>query len=191
LQCDSSLGCIAQPLSPCKASTTPQKSLLRIKDVADDTRDSFLWKWNDGEATSLAELGNPPGGDGYTVCVYDEAGPITLLFRAVVPGGGQCGTKPCWKAAGADAFRYRNSDGTPEGIVGARLESGTPGKAKVTGRGVHLSDRSAGLPAPPLAELLRVQLRGDNGLCLETRHDGSTILKNDGATGVFKARGAP
>jgi hypothetical protein len=191
LQCDAALGCVAQPLSPCKTSATPRKSLLRIKNDADDAKDSFLWKWNDGEATTLAELGDPPGGDDVSVCLYDESGPTTLLFRATMPGGALCGDEPCWKATGSVGFGYKNSDTTPEGVLVARLKSGTPAKAKVKGKGVHLSDRAAGLPSLPLAEQLRVQLQGANGLCLETLHDGSTVLKNDAAKGLFKARGAP
>jgi hypothetical protein len=75
----------------------------------------------------------------------------------------------------------------------AQLKSGAAGKAKakVKGKGVHLSDRAHGLPAPALPLPLRVQLQGENGLCLETRHDATSVLTNDASRGAFKARGVP
>jgi len=64
-------------------------------------------------------------------------------------------------------------------------------RSLLTGRGAHLSDRSYGLPSLPLPLPLRAQLHGASGLCLETRHEASGIVKNDPATGRFKARGTP
>lgn len=55
--------------------------------------------------------------------------------------------------------------------------------------GVHLSDRPHPLPAVPLPLPLRVQLQGAGGLCLETRHDSTSVLQNE--LGVFKAKSAP
>ena len=75
----------------------------------------------------------------------------------------------------------------------AKLEPGAAGDAKVLvqGKGVHLSDRPGALPVVPLPTSLRVQLRGDSGLCVETRHDAASVLKNDPVKGPFKARGVP
>jgi cysteine-rich repeat protein len=187
LTCDVTLGCVAQVQSPCKASTAPEKALVQLKNVSDDTKDRFAWLWNKGADTMLAELGDPPGGDDVSVCVYDES--ITtpvLLFRASLPDG------TSWVPT-ASGFLYKSDTATPEGATVGKLKEGAAGKAKakVKGKGAHLSDRAYRLPALPLPLPLRVQLRGENGLCLETRHDTSSVLKNDPASGVFKARGIP
>src|SRR5262249_41575331 len=135
--------------------------------------------------------GDPIGGDDYELCVFDDASP-TLLFRAVVAGGGVCDGNPCWTAGGQRTLRYRSST-SPEAVTMLRLRAGADGAAgaMVKAKGVHLSDHPAALPAPPLSLPLRVQLHGSNGLCLETRHTAMSVLKNDAAAGVFKARGAP
>ena len=183
--------CVPTPQAACRRSIAPVTSLVFIKQSAND---AITWLWKKGAATTLAELGDPVAGDGYTLCVFDESS-ITpgLLFRARVPGGGTCDGRPCWKPNDATGFGYKSKAATPEGIVVAKLTSGSDGKAKAVlkGKGVHLSDRPNGLPALPLATPLRAQLLGGGGLCLETTFDASSVVKNDGVRGVFKARGTP
>src|SRR5262249_56027377 len=108
-------------------------------------------------------------------------------------GRGTWNEKACWKRKDTAGFSYKNKAATPEGITVTKLTSGPGGKAKAVleGKGVPLSDRPNGLPALPLATPLRVQLLGNGGLCLETTHDASGVVKNDAARGVFKARGTP
>ena len=180
--CGGSLGCVLEPQPVCKASTAPEKSIVQFKNDADDSNDRFLWLWNKGADTTLSELGNPPEA---TLCVYDESTATTaLLFRATVPAS------PPW-AATASGFLFNDAAAGAEGISLAQLKSGVAGKAKakVKGKGTHLSDRPYPLPAPALPLPLRVQLQGEGGLCLETRHDSSGVLRND--PGVFKAKGVP
>jgi len=186
--------CLPTPRTPCKDSLAPNQSLLSIKNRPDDATDKITWLWKTGAATALAELGNPVGGDDYVLCVYDESTtPPGLLFRALLPGGGSCGAGPCWKAKGAKGFSYKNLGATPEGITLTKLNSGEAGAAKAVlkGKGVHLSDRPLPLPAPMLPTPLRVQLHGAGGLCLETTHSAAGVVKNDPASGVFKAHGTP
>ena len=186
--------CVPTPHTPCKGSTAPNKSLLSINHGLDDTTDKITWLWKKGAATTTGELGNPAGSDGYVLCVYDQSTmPPGLLFRATLPGGGSCDGAPCWKAKGSTGFGYKNSAAMPQGVTLTRLKSGAAGAAKalLKGKGVHLSDRPFGLPAPLLPTPLRVQLLGDSGLCLETTHSAAGVVKNDAASGVFKARGTP
>jgi hypothetical protein len=165
--------------------------MLRFRNVADDSKDALLWSLKAGAATTLAEFGNPLGTDDYELCAYDESSPA-LLFRAVVAGGGTCDGQPCWNASGQRMLRYRSST-SPEGVTIVLLKSGPDGgtRAVVKAKGLHLSDHPAGLPVPPVALPLRVQLHGSSGLCLETRHTAASVVKNDAGSGVFKARGAP
>jgi len=186
--------CVPAPRTPCKSSTAPEKSTLLIENVANDANDTLTWQWKKGAITALAELGNPPGGDDSTLCVYDESmATPALLFRALVPGGGTCDGNPCWKTKGKSGFGYKNNAATPQGVTVAKLEPGAAGHAKVLvkGKGRHLSDRPSALPVLPLPTSLRVQLQGAGGLCMETRHDAASVLKNDPVKGLFKARGAP
>jgi cysteine-rich repeat protein len=183
--CDATLGCLLQPRPVCKFSLAPDRSLMLLKNPAGDRYDRFFWRWNKGATTTAAELGSPPGGDDVTMCIYDESTPTpALLFRATMPGGSG------WTADGS-GFEYESGDGTPEGMTSAQLKSGAAEKAKarVKGKGAHLSDRPHGLPAFPLPLPLRVQLHGENGLCLQTRHDAGSVVKNDAARSFFKARG--
>lgn len=185
--CDPTLGCVAVPQAVCKSSTVPARSLLSVKNDGDDSKDRFNWRWKKGTDTLLSELGNPPGGDDVSVCVYDESTATTsLLFRATIPGSA------LWTPI-ATGFRYRDPTAAADGMFVGSLKSATGGNArgKLKGEGVHLSDRAYGLPALPLPLPLRVQLHGENGLCLETRHDASSVLLNDPAQGRFEARGIP
>lgn len=193
LACVVGTGCAAEPRSPCKGSTMPDRSLLRFRNVAVDARDGLLWMLKGGEATALSEFGDPIGGDDYALCMFDESTPTpALLFRAVVAGGGMCDGQPCWNAIGDRTLRYRSST-SPEGVTALSLRSGDAGsmKATVKAKGVHLSDHPYPLPNPPMALPLRVQLQGSNGLCLETRHTSASVLRNSAGSPLFKARGAP
>jgi len=192
LACVVGSGCVSQPRSPCVGSTLPLRSLIRVKNDASDAKDNLAWLWNNGAATTLAQLGDPLAGDDYALCMYDESTPTpALMFRATVAGGGTCEGAPCWKAT-EQRLRYRSSS-SPEGITVVSLKSGAAGAAKavVKARGVHLSDHPYGLPSPPVTTPLRVQLHGSNGLCLETHHPPSSVFKNDPDLGLFKAVGAP
>ncbi len=185
-------GCVAIPRAPCKASSHPDRSLLSARNVGNDVEDVLAWTWKSGAATTLQELGNPPTGDGFVFCVYDESGPSTgLLFRAAVPGGGTCDGGPCWTPKGGAGFAYRDTLASPDGVLSAHVRSGEAASALIRARGVHLSDRPFGLPAPPLPTPLRVQLQGDAGFCAETRYGATGVLKNDPVRGGFKARGGP
>ena len=192
LACGAGGACVAAPRSPCKASARPEKSVLAFKNVADAEKDKLAWTWKRGAPTMLGELGDPPGGDGYVLCLYDETGVVpALLFRATVPGGGTCDGGPCWTPKSDRGFGYKNKAGAPDGVVSTRLRSGDPASAVVKGSGPLLSSHAYGLPSVPLSTPFRVQLQGDAGFCAETRYDASGVLKNDPAHGTFKARGVP
>jgi hypothetical protein len=181
--------CPASPRQDCLQSTEPAKSQLQLKDTGDNTGDQITWKWLKGEATAVADFGDPVNTDDYALCIYDESGPEpALLFGAVAPAGGTCAGKPCWTAAGA-GFKYGNKEAVPDGLTGIKLKAGSAGKAalQVKGKGEKLESWSAGFPSPPLGLPLRVQFQLSEGTCWETRHTASSVLKNVG--GTFAARG--
>ncbi len=191
LGCDSASGCVPSPRQDCRAPLKPRKAGLQVVDRSTNTKDVVKWKWPTGAATTGAELGDPTAGSGVTFCVFDESGTTpTLAFRATVPAGGTCGSRPCWKATGG-GYRFTNDAATGDGIRSLTMHAGAAGKARMTlaGKGAGLSGRAAGLPAPPLGLPLRAQLQVDGGACFETRHAPAGVREN--AAGVFKARGTP
>ena len=158
------------PLGGCKAAG---KSLLALKNNADDSKDKLTWKWLKGAATTLAELGTPTGATNYTLCVY--AGSAAAIVA--VPAGSD------WQATGTTGFKFKDPSGTPDGAQKASLKSGGSGKAKalVKGKGTNLPDTLA----PPLSLPVTVQLVNDsNSTCFEAVY--SSFIKND--VKQFKAK---
>lgn len=57
--------------------------------VTDFIGNRLQWAWSGGDATSLAELGDPSGTTRYDLCVWDgRAGVSTLVADLAVPDGG-------------------------------------------------------------------------------------------------------
>ncbi|HVO28210.1 MAG TPA: hypothetical protein VMW56_31775 [Candidatus Margulisiibacteriota bacterium] len=129
----------------------------------------------------MAELGDPTAGTTYTLCVYD--GTSKLAFWVSAPGGGTCGTRPCWKTT-RSGFKYSNSSKLPRGIRTVALTKGdVPGKAKITlsANGVNL----APLPLPlDQSAAVTVQLVNSSATCWEAVY--SSASRNDGA--AFEAK---
>src|SRR5262249_34789716 len=85
---DAEFGCPPLPYDGCLTPTVPLKSLLQIKNNADDTKDSILWKWKKGADTAFSALGDPRASDAYSFCVYDESGAAPVLaLAATAPAG--------------------------------------------------------------------------------------------------------
>src|SRR6185295_7880808 len=160
----------------------PLKSLLQIKNNADDTKDSVLWKWKKGADTPFSALGDPRATDAYSFCVYDESGTAPVLaLAATAPAGGTCLGVPCWKETGTSGFAYKNTPATPEGLTQVKIKSGIGAKpqATVKGKGTRLL-----LPGLPLAAPVRAQLHAATGECWEAVHD--VVVKSDAAQSKAK-----
>jgi cysteine-rich repeat protein len=183
-ECDGAGTCLqlAVPASGCFAPAESAKAVLQIKDKIPDSKDRLTWKWVRGAVTTIADFGDPLGGDDYTLCLYDESAPSVLL-RASAPAGGLCGSKPCWRATKL-GFKYIDRELTPDGLQKVDLRAGDfPGKAKIL---VAAKGDDLPMPALPLPLPLRVQLHGANGQCWEARFSATGLKKNDGLT--FKAK---
>jgi Tol biopolymer transport system component len=171
-------GCASLPLAACRAPIVSGKSTLQIKDNADDSKDSIQWTWRKGDATDVADFGDPVDTDGYAFCLYDEStGFPELVFESVAPAGELCTNGlPCWKASGSAGYSYKDKAATPLGITQMKIKAGGAGKAQATikGKGSRLV-----LPALPLGLPVRAQLQAANGECWEATHLVAT--KNDGA----------
>ena len=122
-----------------------------------------------GDATSVAEFGDPTATTGYTFCLYDQtATGLELAYRASLPAGGTCTGRPCWRPTGTHGFGYKDPDRTPDGIDVGKLRAGLAGRTTVLvkGRGPNLrlpflgDGTGAGLGLP-----VRAQLRSSSGSC--------------------------
>jgi hypothetical protein len=156
------------PPAVCRAAAK-----LIIKDTASD-KDLLKWKWVTGEATTLAELGDPLTTDGWSLCVYDAG---TRVSSTSLPAGGTCGTKPCWKAT-KTGFTYKDKLLTPDGALVGKLKAGVAGKASigVTAKGPNLETPNPTAFTGPV----QVQLqRADAGICFEAVYS-APFKKNAG-----------
>jgi hypothetical protein len=139
------------------------------------------------------DFGDPvAGGNAYQVCLYDaSAGAPVLLSSMVVPGGGLCAGKPCWKAIAGKGFAFKDGAATHAGIRQITLRGGEAGKGAllVKGAGAALP-----LPGPKLAGIsyldadpeVAVQLHeSSTGRCWESHVTGDDVKTNTET--VFKA----
>jgi hypothetical protein len=182
------LDCGAEPLHGCRQSIQENKSLLLLKDRGGPS-DKLVFKWTNGESTDASTFGNPVDTTSYTLCVYDEsAGIPSLAMQAIVPAGGSCAGKPCWKST-RKGFRFKDRLLLNDGIKVVNVVAGPSGKAKiiVKGKGSNLD-----LPSLPLHQQTRViaQIKNDaaGGQCWEARFSGPP-RKN--SADAFKDKGDP
>jgi len=174
--CDGAARCryTIAPRSDCKAPENADgASLGLISTDPDDQR--ITWSWRHGQATALADLGDPttPGGPAYELCLYDRTagGPGLILGD---PLGALAGM-PGWRAV-KTGFRFRAPAGSTnaEILKSLALNAGADGKASAaaTGRG-HFGF------VLPLAQSPSVtaQLVATNGSCWTS--DFHTARRND------------
>jgi uncharacterized delta-60 repeat protein len=160
--CDGAGGCASGgpwPPADCLAVTAPGKAQLRIVNRSGGERDRLLFKWTRGDAVPGAGFGYPNGFTGYTMCLFDESGPVSTH---VIPSG------PEWLEKRSSWKLRRDPHVTPGGIGSATLRASSfPGKtsALVAGEGQLL-----GPPALPLAGTVTAQLVSSDGLCLQATY---------------------
>jgi len=100
------------------------------------------WKWLGG-SLALSQFGDPvSGATTYHLCIYDtNASSLFLAFGARVPGGGTCGSHPCWKQNQTyNRLTYANAGATPDGVSRMTLQAKgyTKTYIRVSARGTHL-----------------------------------------------------
>jgi cysteine-rich repeat protein len=155
--CNPASGCVTDevPQTGCRGA---RKSLLSITNRSDDdSLDKFLWRWNLGDATTQAEFGNPETSASYTLCIYQSGN--GLLWRADVAP-----SMSLWKPLGDKGWKYKDPDGTANGVQKILLKASTEARAQVLVKGKGL-----GLPDPTLGNLVTpvtAQLHSsETGLC--------------------------
>lgn len=173
--CDATAGCVTGPAPGCRKPVKSHGARLVLQDAAP----RLTWKWTKGQATSVADFGDPVNADSYSLCMFDQSGHSAgLVFRGtLMPGAG-------WEATKAGP-KYRDRAGLQDGITSMTLHAGPDGKAKISvgGGGSHLT-----LPGLPLPVPLAVQLQG-HGQCWSATFTPDGVQRDDAAR--FKARSSP
>jgi cysteine-rich repeat protein len=156
--------CGHEPVLGCW-SADPKKAKLKLKQAGG--RNQLAWTWKVELLTPTKPYGDPVDDTDYVLCGYDASGAI---FQLVSPAGGTCGDKPCWTQT-LTGFKYKDPEGTPDGIVKLGLRSGHIPRAKITTRALG----SVALPAMPLDLPVHVQLRSENGPCFEANFSAPAL----------------
>ncbi len=165
LTCTGTLGCAPIIANGCKQSAS---SSLTLKHRS---ADSVAWNWDAGDATSVADLGNPATTTDYDLCVYDGSvgtdGTSPLVFGGRAPAG------PDW-AATLKGYRYSRRDLTPQGVRRILGNSGADQRARMT-----VKARGPNFALPPLQTLtlplhVRLMARDDaTSTCWAAQYEGS------------------
>jgi hypothetical protein len=139
-------------------------------------KDTLVWKWGKGVATTSEELADPQSTAHYFLCIY--AGPSNQLVGQVhVPPSEK------WREVGT-SFRYRDTTGAADGAQSLSLKSGGETKTKVLfkGRGDGLPDLLdlGSLSTPVWIQLINYE----TGVCFDARYE--MPRRND--EGVFLAK---
>lgn len=168
---------VAAPVTGCVDPVVGGKASLALKSTVPTSRDSFVWHWPKGGATSTADFGDPVAGAGYELCVFDEhAGVPALVLDALIPGGGSL-----WSAT-ARGYKYRDATAQHGGLRTMVLKSGAAGSSSIS-----LSAKGGGLamPALPLSQdsHVTVQLLGTQA-CFEATYGTNRV----NTSAQFKAR---
>jgi YVTN family beta-propeller protein len=158
--------CGPSPAVGCQSALSTKASLALSAGTTAD-RNKLVWKWTSGGTVNVPDFGDPAGTTGYHLCVYDSAG---LAASVVADGGGQCGTKPCWKLRTTGA-KYTNKAVPPAGAISMSLKGGGGGHAKI---GVKAKGGGLDLLTLPQTTPVTVQFqRTDTGACWGATYSGA------------------
>ena len=166
----------------------PGRAIVVLKNSPIPDKGRLTWKWLKG-AAATPSFGDPVADYGYDLCIWEGG---ELVASAGAPDGGICGSRPCWRATGAQwapsGYKYKNKASNGEGVRLVKLKEGV-GTAKILwkARGANLS-----LPVPDSATeyfatspVIVQTVRQDGGACWQSTFSNADVQKNDGQT--FKA----
>jgi cysteine-rich repeat protein len=174
-------GCVVPIARGCQPALATKSSIVLRHHGTDPGKDKITWAWRSSAAVALADFGSPLATADYTLCVIEQGGGVLRSSRTA-PAGGVCGSRSCW-TTGTSALRYRDKEGTPEGLSAITLRAGADvgrGKITVKGKGPLLDLPALGFTPPVIVRLVR----DDASVCWEATY--STAQANDAQT--FKAR---
>jgi hypothetical protein len=165
--------CPPAPLAGCR---TAGKSILLLKDRTPDGKDRLLWKWINGQATGIADFGQPQTITDYGLCVYAAGGAV--LADPVVTADGQR-----WKLLSGRGYRYLDQSTAQDGIQKVILKGKADAdRSKILwkGKGDQLPDFAPGtLPLDGGDFPVTVQLINTaTAVCFESTFDEVDAKRN-------------
>lgn len=175
------LTCSATPLPACLAPASRKAKLFIKRNLIVPSSNTFAWRWQAQSGSDVSQYGNPDAStNDFVLCLYDQSASPQPRLSAMVPAGGACGFKLCWKALGS-GFRYADTERQPDGLgkFSVKAVNGI-GRIRTKGKGAALPVPSLPLPTP-----VRVQLQAANGVCWDTTFSDPTL----NLPTKFKARG--
>ena len=138
--CPVAAACPTAPRVNCRAA---EKSKLAVREKSSAEKNRIGWKWTRGEATDLADFGDPTVSTDLALCVYDRTTDAPAL---VVESG--IGAGPLLWSGSDSGFKYKDKSGFAGGATRIQLRAGADGNAKIQFKGEGLA-----LPLPgPVAE---------------------------------------
>ena len=181
--CDAAARCryTIAPRTDCKAPAIAHAASLGLSSTdPDDQR--ITWSWRHGEATVLADFGDPtiPGGPTYELCLYDRTAGVPGLILGD-PLGTVAGI-PGWDATKTGfSFRAPADVTNPEILKSLTLNAGAAGEASAAAAGRGHFGFVLPLSQSPS---VTAQLVATNGSCWTSEFH--TARRND--TTDFSAR---
>ena len=165
--------CPPGPLTGCR---TAAKSQLQLRDKTPDDKDGLLWKWLNGQPTSIVDFGDPSTITDTALCIYTGSA-AALLADAVVPADPQS-----WRLLAGKGYSYL-SPTAADGIQRILLKgNATAPRSKVfwKGKGVQLEDLPPGrLPLASTDFPVTVQmLNTATATCFESTFSAADVKRN-------------
>lgn len=172
--------CGNRPRFQCRSPNDERHSSISI--IAGAPK--IVWKYRQGDPTSIADFGDPLTATSYTLCTYvfASSGAITQVLSAAVPPGS------LWRAT-AKGFTYSDPSAAAGGVFKVILDSGDKSKSRMT---VKARGAALAMPTLPLdpAGVVVSQIVNDAGTCWETRFVPPASA-SDGARFKDKAERGP
>jgi hypothetical protein len=174
--CDEGLNaCLATcPPAPLSGCRTAAKSLLLLKDKSPDAKDKFLWKWINGQTTSIVDFGQPQTLTDYALCLYAGGASISDVVVQSDPQR--------WRLLSGKGYSYFDVSAGQDGMQKILLKGSASNRSKVfwKGRGVGLPDLTPGtLPLASGDFPVTVQmLNTATNVCWESVFAESDVKRN-------------
>lgn len=176
--------CGPEPLAGCRGA---QQHGFSIRNRAENSSDSLLWKWDDGDQTDFADFALPEDLETYAVCIWDgRGGDYHLMSEAVLPPF----DREHWIRDLTTRLEWRaNSQNAVDGVRLIKLLAKEQGRArmKVKARG-ELWPAPRGVDPASIFALdpeLVIQLRDESGECWESRYSALDRNEAERASGSF------
>jgi cysteine-rich repeat protein len=190
-ECDPGAGCLHEPRPATNCADAWGNALL-VVDERISGKEHLTATLGRGPSLSPLAFGDPllPGGTAYSVCIYDDLD--ALVGRIDVDrAGAACDATECWKRLRPAGYRYKDKDGTADGVRLVKLKAGATGKSAVKVAGENAAARAqTSLPtgiAAALAGATKATLqvfRSDDSQCFSASL--GRVLKSEPT--LFKAK---